>query len=73
MPEPWPDHVERVEHVLAKLPEPVQEAIIQHHIFEHGIRTGAQLCGVSEHEFRRRLERGRWFLIGHFDYIDSKH
>lgn len=70
-PERWPEHIERVDRVLAKYPRPVLEALAVYYIWGVSIRSGAQILRVDTNEFRRRLERGRWALIGSFDFVDN--
>lgn len=70
-PERWPEHVERVDTVLAELPRPVLHALANRYIYEASTRVGASYCRVSHHEYRRLLERGAWYLIGKLDVIDA--
>lgn len=68
----WPEHVERVDRVLAATPAPVRNALISVYMYGLSTREGASHWRVSHHEFRRRVERGVWFLIGRLNEVDGK-
>ena len=69
VPDPWPGHVEAVDAVLAKMPKSVVDAVIVYYVHGHSIRIGAQVCRVQKDEFRTRLERARWAIIGALDVV----
>lgn len=66
----WPGHVQRVDAVLAAIPSPVLSVLRSYYIAGHTIRIGAEVLRINRNEYDKRLERGRWFLIGKLDAID---
>jgi DNA-directed RNA polymerase specialized sigma24 family protein len=68
---PWPDHIEALERLLARLPERLLKVACVYYISGASIRQAAATLRVSKDELGRRLERVRWFVAGQISALDD--
>jgi|GEM_PF-6192812 len=68
--EPWPERIQRLDRVLARLPQIAVRVALAYYAGGHSIRSGADALAISKALFERQLERVRWAVIGAFPEID---
>lgn len=67
----WPEHVGRVDRVMAQLPTSMLRAVVLYYIGGHSVRSGADALRVSKAEYGKRLDGARWFLVGRLEDVDA--
>lgn len=67
----WPAHVRAFEAVMAGLPETVVAVAVSCYVHQHSTRLGAAKLKLSHAEYRRRLDRLHWSVVGHLSALDS--
>ena len=60
----WPEHIEAMEQIVARLPRELVDAVSLYCIDELTIRECADVARVSKAKFQQRIDRARYMIAG---------
>lgn len=67
----WPDHIQRVDRVLARLDRRTVAALTAMYAYGHSVREVADRLRTNKTMAAQWIERARWFLLGALAEVDA--